>query len=215
VSSEPALAGRKRAAGRRLPWRLLAVLAAPAVLWLAGLLWFVAAIPREVADPATPTDAIIVLTGGSQRLAAGLDLLATGVSRRLFVSGVHQGVELGELMRVQHRPQDWLACCITLGHAADSTLGNAQESAAWMRAEGLHSLRLVTASYHMRRSLFEFHRAMPEVAIIAHPVFPDRLRGVRWWASPENAVLVVGEYDKYVGAVLRAALGLEAPEGGQ
>jgi uncharacterized SAM-binding protein YcdF (DUF218 family) len=184
----------------------LLALAGGAGVWLAGLVWFADSIPVQVADPETVTDAIVVLTGGSQRLNSGLELLAAGKAKKLFVSGVHQGVELAELLRVQHHPEDWITCCIALGHAADNTLGNALETAAWMKQEKFRSLRLVTAGYHMRRSLLEFRRAMPEIQIIAHPVFPEQAKQAYWWAWPGTAALIVGEYHKYVGAVLRDAL---------
>jgi len=194
----------------RRAWRLIPLLAASlGMLWLAGLVWFAETMPTEIADPDTPTDAIVVLTGGSQRLAAGLDLLAAGRARKLFVSGVHHGVAVGDLLRVTHAvPATVAACCIVLGHEADSTIGNALETAAWMHKEGFASLRLVTASYHMRRSLFEFERAMPGVRVIAHPVFPERVKLTHWWESRGTAGLVVGEYDKYLGALLRAAFAL-------
>jgi uncharacterized SAM-binding protein YcdF (DUF218 family) len=190
-----------------LPLRLgLLGLAVIALVWLAGLVWFADSIPDQVTDATTATDAIVVLTGGSQRLTAGLDLLAAGKARKLLVSGVHQGVELAELLRVQHHPEDWMSCCITLGHAADNTLGNALETAAWMEQEKFRSLRLVTAGYHMPRSLLEFRRAMPEIEIIAHPVFPEQVKQANWWAWPGTATLIIGEYHKYIGVLLRDAL---------
>jgi uncharacterized SAM-binding protein YcdF (DUF218 family) len=190
--------------------RLLAgiVLGLP-LLWLVGLVWFADTMPSAVADPDGETDAIVVLTGGSQRLEAGLTLLAAGKAKKLFVSGVHRGVAIGDLLHALHQaPSAAVACCIELGHDADSTYGNAVETASWMRREGFASLRLVTASYHMRRSLFEFGRAMPAIRMIAHPVFPERVRLADWWESPGTAALIVEEYDKYLGARLRAALGL-------
>lgn len=213
--SEPhavASAGQPAAPARR-PWRRRLVLAMPGMallLWLGGLVWFADTLPTEVADSTTPTDAIVVLTGGSQRLLAGLDLLAAGKAKKLFVSGVHQGVEIPELLRVSHHAPERLACCIALGHTADSTIGNALETAAWMRHEGYHSLRLVTAGYHMRRSLFEFARAMPEIEIVANPVFPEQVKQANWWAWPGTATLIIGEYHKYLAAVLRAGLAAAA-----
>jgi len=197
------------------PWlrrRVLPALATIWLLWLGGLVWFADTMPTEVVDAATPTDAIVVLTGGSQRFDAGLDLLASGKAKKLFVSGVHQGVEIPNLLHLSHRAPDWLACCIVLGHAADSTVGNALETAAWMRREGYGSLRLVTAGYHMRRSLFEFTGAMPEMRIIANPVFPEQVKQANWWAWPGTAMLIIGEYDKYLGAVLRATFGAQLTE---
>jgi uncharacterized SAM-binding protein YcdF (DUF218 family) len=156
-----------------------------------------------------------VLTGGSQRFDAGLDLLAAGKAKQLFVSGVHQGVAIADLLHLAHHAPDWLACCIVLGHAADSTVGNALETAAWMRREGYRSLRLVTAGYHMRRSLFEFTHEMPEMRIIANPVFPEQVKQANWWAWPGTAMLIVGEYHKYLAAVLRTTFDAHQPEGTQ
>jgi uncharacterized SAM-binding protein YcdF (DUF218 family) len=203
---------RPRPLRLRLPRLALSTLGAAALLWLAGLVWFADTMPSEIADASSTTDAIVVLTGGSQRLEAGLELLAAGKAKKLFVSGVHHGVEIADLLRVAHRapdtlPPEELACCIVLGHAADSTIGNALETASWMRGEDYHSLRLVTAGYHMRRSLFEFARAMPEVRIVANPVFPEQVKLADWWAWPGTAALIVGEYDKYLATRLRAALG--------
>lgn len=198
---------------RRRRGRLaLPALGGLALLWLAGLVWFADTMPTAIADPETRTDAIVVLTGGSQRFDAGLDLLVAGRAKKLFVSGVHQGVEIADLLHLaRHAPDaptvSALACCIVLGHAADSTIGNALETASWMRREGYNSLRLVTAGYHMRRSLFEFARAMPDMSIVANPVFPEQVKQADWWVWPGTAALIVGEYDKYLAARLRAALG--------
>jgi uncharacterized SAM-binding protein YcdF (DUF218 family) len=181
--------------------RLGFCLGAGTALWTAGLVWF--ATPLAVEDKGTRTDAIIVLTGGSLRLQSGFDLLGEGKGRKLFVSGVNQEVKLKQLLRLAGHAPNWATCCVVLGYDADDTLGNALETAQWMRREDYHSLRLVTAWYHMRRSMLEFERAMPEVAIVPHPVYPDRVRLSRWWEWRGTAVLMVGEYVKYIGALLR------------
>ena len=173
--------------------------------WLGGLVWFAAEIPTAVDDPTTSTDALIVLTGGSERLDTGLALLAEGKAEKLFVSGVHRGVEVQALLHLAHATPAKVECCIVLGHAADSTRGNALESAAWMASEHRRSLRLVTGAYHMPRSLLEFRRAMPDVKIIPHPVFPERVKE-DWWRWPGTAMLIVEEYDKYLFALLRSGL---------
>jgi uncharacterized SAM-binding protein YcdF (DUF218 family) len=194
--------------GRRLWLSLPALVAAACLLaWLAGFIWFARAIPDEVTDPVSATDAIVVLTGGSLRVQSGLALLAEGKAKKLFVSGVNPGIDLAALLRAEHQPQDKVACCIVLGHAADNTYGNALETAAWMRQEGFSSLRLVTASYHMPRSLLEFSRALPGVRIIAHPVFPERVKQEHWWAWPGTAALIFAEYEKYLLALARPLFG--------
>ena len=170
------------------------------VLCAAGFVWFAARPAPE--RKSTPTDAIVVLTGGRLRLQNGIELLREGKGRKLFVSGVNQQVDLDELLRVSGNA-DWASCCTVLGHDADNTLGNALETAQWMRQQGFSSLRLVTAWYHMPRSLLELDRAMPEIEIIAHPVFPDEVSQKHWWASRNTVLLLASEYSKYLGALLR------------
>jgi uncharacterized SAM-binding protein YcdF (DUF218 family) len=168
--------------------------------WVAGFVWFAA---RPVSEhQSAPTDAIVVLTGGRQRLQTGMDLLRDGKGQELFVSGVNQQVDLGELLRVSGNA-DWASCCTALGHDADNTVGNARETAQWIRQQGFRSLRLVTAWYHMPRALLELERAMPEIEIIPHPVFPDEAEREHWWASRSTMLLLVGEYGKYLIALLR------------
>lgn len=172
------------------------------MLAVAGLVRF--AIPPAAENNAAPTDAIVVLTGGSLRLQSGFDLMREGKGRELFVSGVNQEVDLDALLHIPgNDAPDWLACCTVIGHRADNTLGNALETSGWMRQQGYHSLRLVTAWYHMPRSLLEFERAMPDVEIIAHPVFPEGVKPQHWWAWRGTASLLIGEYAKYLAVLFR------------
>ena len=192
--------------------RALAVLIVLAAAWFAGLVWFAHRIPspdNTVISPAT-TDAVVVLTGGQLRLKAGLALLEAGKAKKLFVSGVGKNIDLAELMHAaQTKPSD-VACCVALGHEAADTTGNAAETRQWMEHEGFHSLRLVTANYHMQRSLLEFHYAMPDMEIIPNPVFPDSFKRNHWWAWPGTFALIVTEYQKYLAAAARAWLLNEA-----
>ena len=190
--------------------RTIALVAGACCLsWLGGLLWF--ATPPAADTRTAATDAIVVLTGGSLRLESGIDLLREGKGRKLFVSGVNQQVDLDDLLGVSGHAPDWALCCIVLGHQADNTFGNAQETAQWIRGQGFHSLRLVTAWYHMPRSLLEFDRAMPEIDIVAHPVFPDQVKQERWWAWRGTAALLVNEYAKYLGALARPLIDWRQP----
>ncbi len=191
-------------------WRLLLATGVGAGVLLGGLvagfLVFVAGLPDQVAEPARRTDAIVVLTGGSGRVSTGLRLLERGRADKLFVSGVYKGVDVSELLRVSQQAPRWLTCCVKLGYEAETTYGNAVESAAWVRGNNFGSVRLVTAAYHMPRSLLEFRRRMPEVTIVPHPVFPDHVKQDDWWRWPGSAHLLVGEYGKYMVARLRTFL---------
>ena len=195
--------------------RLGLAAAALFIAYAGGLVWFAEDIADAVEDTETPNDAIVVLTGGSQRVQSGLQLLTAGKAKKLFVSGVYHGTDVTALLHAQSQSPDAVKCCIVLGHTADNTYGNAVETAAWMRQEGYRSLRLVTANYHMRRSLVEFARAMPEVRIVPHPVFPEAVRQERWWAWPGTLDLIIGEYDKYLWALVRPWFGATKPDAEQ
>jgi len=194
-----------RRVARLLRW-VAGALAATALAWLAGLGWFLHQGFSAAADPGTETDAIVVLTGGRLRLESGVDLLEAGKAHKMFVSGVNQRVDREALLRILGPLPNSASCCIVLGHEADNTFGNARETAGWMRHEGYRSLRLVTSWYHMPRSLLEFRRAIPEVVLVAHPVFPAHASAERWWTRAHAATLVIGEYHKYLAAELRPVL---------
>jgi uncharacterized SAM-binding protein YcdF (DUF218 family) len=171
--------------------------------WTTGLLAFADAIPDKVEDTQTVTDAIVVLTGGSARLEEGLTLLAGGMAKKLFVSGVYQGVDVQHLLELSRRKPEELSCCIALGYAASSTIGNALETAEWLDEERFTSIRLVTAAYHMPRSLLEFRYVMPTVRIVPHAVFPEQFKLDAWWQWPGTAHLILVEYLKYLAASAR------------
>jgi uncharacterized SAM-binding protein YcdF (DUF218 family) len=183
---------------RALPWLGAALVAAVALV--AGFLWFLDAAQAEVEAPLRPTDAIVVLTGGKDRVETGLALLEGGAAPRLLVSGAAPGLTMPELARVHGRDAAALEGRVTLGHAAATTRGNAAEAAAWIGAQAaegtpVRSLRVVTAGYHMPRALLELGRALPATELVAHPVGPAMLRS---GALPAGRAvrLLVGEYVK-------------------
>src|SRR3546814_80724 len=110
-------------------------------------------------------------------------------------------LRLGDIIALEPDVAGRATCCITLGRAATDTMGNAEEAAKWMRERGFHSLRLVTAHYHMPRSQRLFVHAMPEVTIVPHPVFPAAVRADSWWRWPGTTRLLTQEYVKYLAAL--------------
>jgi uncharacterized SAM-binding protein YcdF (DUF218 family) len=176
-----------------------------AAIWALGLIVFATTLPNAVDDNTTHTDAIVVLTGGSERIDTGLKLLSDGLADRLYISGVGGQVRRGDIL-ADATADPALKPRISLGNAAN-TPGNATETAAWAHAADVHSIRLVTAGYHMRRSLLELQAAMPDVQIIPHPVFPPRVKS-DWWRWPGTASLIAREYTKFVLTWLRQRLGI-------
>lgn len=173
------------------------------VAWVVGLIVFTMGIPSDAQTPQHKTNAVVVLTGGSLRLETGLKLLSDGVAEKLFVSGVHRGVDVTELLRVFRKTPGKLDCCIALGYQADDTVGNALETADWMRENNYTSLLLVTANYHMPRSLLEFHHAMPDIKIYPNPVSPEHVKIKDWYLWPGTTALIIGEYNKMLFAPIR------------
>lgn len=192
--------------------RALVVAALGACLWLPGLAWYAGQMPDQVDDPDSITDAIVVLTGGSERLRVGLDLLRQGKAPLLFVSGVHPDTTLDVLLADENLPEA-LKERVILGYVAVDTVGNAVETAVWMREKHLKSIRLVTAAYHMPRSLLEFRAALPSAQVIAHPVFPPNVKQQKWWSYPGTAELFANEFTKYLVARLRLLLPDRPPHG--
>lgn len=188
---------------RRVMARLLLIATILGAAWATGLVWFVQSMPDEVEDPASQTDVIVVLTGGSERLHTGLELLKAGMAGTLFVSGVHAETTLDAILREEGPLPDALRDRIELGYIATDTVGNAIETAIWLRERGNSSLRLVTAAYHMPRSLLEFQTAMPNLRLVPHPVFPDIVKRDEWWRYPGTAQLFAVEYTKYLVVHLR------------
>ena len=171
-------------------------------LWAIGLFRFVGDFPKHIEDEISKTDAIVVLTGGSGRVNAGLALLEKKLAAKLFVSGVYQGVDVRKLLQTARRNPGDLGNRIGIGNAVN-TIGNAIETAAWSSQHRIGSIRLVTAVYHMSRSMLEFRHAMPNIKIIPNPVFPNHVKVVKWWAWPGTSALFIREYNKFLMAWVR------------
>lgn len=190
-----------------------------AALWTSGLCYYVSQMPNAPTPDGRVTDAIVVLTGGRNRLEYGLMRLSEGKAKTLFISGVARSVTTADLLRntdqklLKGIDTAKLAPQIVLGFEATSTIGNARETTDWLKAQNLHTIRLVTANYHMPRALREFTETAPELTIIADPIFPEDFDRLRWWQSKTSLKLAIAEFHKFLGSKLRRTL-LSAKEAG-
>jgi uncharacterized SAM-binding protein YcdF (DUF218 family) len=157
----------------------------------------------DVPEPVRKADAIVVVTGGADRLDAAVRILEAGAGARLLISGVAQGTTREDLKARLGRTNGQFDCCVDLGWAARDTKGNAEETARWTRRNGYHSLIVVTANYHMPRTLLELASVMPEIELVPYPVAPSTVQIETWWYDPETLRLVAGEYAKYVASLAR------------
>jgi uncharacterized SAM-binding protein YcdF (DUF218 family) len=166
------------------------------IIWFLGFIYFIYSIPTEVGDSSIRTEAVVVLTGGRKRLAEGFKILDQQQADKLFISGVDRNVRMNELLNLYlqspNKPN------VELGKEAFDTIGNAQETKSWIIKNNIKSIRLVTANYHMPRSLFEFKQILPNLIIIPNPVMLDYIKVKDWWHNQDTAVLLFKEYNKYL-----------------
>jgi uncharacterized SAM-binding protein YcdF (DUF218 family) len=204
---------RARRAARLVKLGGLAVVVA-GIIVVAGFLRFAEeVVEMKVPDPGTKVDAIVVLTGGHQRIDQAVELLKQGVAQRLFISGVNPTTTSNEIRRLTNSSKALFSCCVDIGHDAIDTIGNAYETARWISEKGYSRVFLVTNNYHMPRSLMELRRVDPRTDFIPYPVINNDLKAHNWLRQPEVVRRLVTEYVKYSVASLRDMIGSEPDKG--
>jgi uncharacterized SAM-binding protein YcdF (DUF218 family) len=183
--------------------KLLQVIAAVVAIYIAGFLLFVALLPTRPSGP-LKADAIVALTGGDARLDAAVALLEGGTGKRLLISGANKASTKDELKRLSHGGRRF-DCCADIGYAAEDTYGNAEEAAQWTAAHHFRSLIVVTASYHMPRSIRFFRSLMPGVKLVQYPVEPEGANRAVWW-HPGTLHLLHNEFLKYLASFVMTAI---------
>ncbi|MFB2550394.1 YdcF family protein [Ensifer soli] len=195
--------GRLRQSIRGLFYALLIAAAAAAT----GFLVFADHV-ASMQPPIDPkADAIVVLTGGFQRIDQAVNLLKSGAGQRLLISGVHPSTTGAQIRRNTQSSTDLFKCCVDIGYDALDTIGNANETARWIHGNGYQTVLVVTNNYHMPRSLMELRRASPETAFVAYPVVNSDLKTGNWLTDPVVLRVMTMEYAKTAAAWLRQALG--------
>ena len=115
-------------------------------------------------------DAIIVFTGGENRVQSGIDLISNNVGKRLFISGVNPDTNIFDISEKILSDEDLLNCCIDLGKKANNTIENAIESIDWIKNNNYKNVIIVTSNYHMKRSLFILKNFDRSINFIPHNV---------------------------------------------
>jgi len=175
----------------------------------------------KTTEAAGEADAIVALTGGYQRIDQALALLEKGVGERLLISGVNPTTTSAALRRATGTKMATFDCCVDIGYEALDTIGNANETAGWIRQHGYSRILVVTNNYHMPRSLLELSQASPDVTFLAYPVTHADLKTDTWITDPVALRTLFMEYAKYSLARLRnwsgagTSSGLRADAGGK
>jgi uncharacterized SAM-binding protein YcdF (DUF218 family) len=190
--------------------KTLAALLIALMIWGLGLLAFTGRVDQSTPAPEPPiSDGVVVLTGASNlRLEAATRLLEDGKGKRLLISGVNREATRADVQSVTRAVKPIYDCCVDLGFSAADTVGNARETAEWAKSKGYKSLIVVTADYHMPRSMLELRATMPDATLHPYPVKTD-LNARRWWKTSLSARRMIVEYCKYLAILGREAfLGL-------
>lgn len=174
-----------------------------ALLAVAGFLYFADMIATLEPPDSPRADAIVVLTGGSQRIDQAVELLRSGAGKRLLISGVNPSTSGNQIRRNTQSSAGLFECCVDIGHDALDTIGNANETARWITDNGYQSILVVTNNYHIPRSLLELRRINPGITFIPYPVVNSDLRNKNWINDRMVLRIMVTEYAKSAVAWLR------------
>lgn len=174
-----------------MPAFLLALAVVAAVL--IGFVLFLRQLPMPNTVPQSfnEAEAAVVFTGGGQRVDTGTLLVRKGFTGPVLITGVGEGVTLQDIFKhqkvtPQHRIQ------VTLDYRAGTTRQNVEETIKWARANEVKEIFLITAFYHMPRSVELFAQDAPDIKVVPWAVFPA---GV-------STQLLAYEYVKYVAVLI-------------
>ncbi len=206
------LFSRRSRLRRTVRWLLTVVFLLIAAAF-GGFLWFADSVASLRAPDSVKADAIVVLTGGYQRIDQAMGLLRDGAGQRLLVSGAHPSTTPSQIRKMTQTPSDLFSCCVDIGYDALDTTGNALEITRWIHDNGFHVVLVVTNNYHMPRSLHELRRVDPVTDYIPYPVVNSDLTRRAWFIEPDVLRTMVSEYVKVVAANLRDWTGLARATG--
>lgn len=176
-------------------------------IWLGGFFFFAHKINHLTTDNSKKTDAIIVLTGGRNRIVEASKLFNEQKAKHLFISGVAKDISLENIQTAQDIKID-NSKNVEIGNKAENTVENAKETKDWIEKNNIKSIRLVTSNYHIYRSMVEFENILNNVEILPHPVYSQYIEK-KWWTSWQTFSLIFKEYNKFICAYMLNTLNIK------
>ena len=158
------------------------------ILYALGFLLFGVTLAAPAPDDSKPTDAIVVITGGTGRIERAVEVLADRKGQRLLIAGADPAVTKDDLVRRLKGRRKLLQCCVDLGSESVDTRSNAEEARRWLDKNKYRSARLITSDWHMRRAAYEFDRQLDGKVMIVE----DAVK------SEPNFMTLFAEYNKYL-----------------
>ncbi|MEW9671316.1 YdcF family protein [Ammoniphilus sp. 3BR4] len=180
---------------RRKKWQMhyrwAALLLSLAIFLFAGTFLVLDEEPKKV-------DAIIILSGGSERLDKAMMLYQKGYADHLILSnGLETNLE--EKAR-KHLPSS----SIIMEDKARSTLDNAIYTKEIMIHHHFRSAIVVSSDYHMKRVKYLFEKAYEETNVELTYISSKSgfFKPLLWWTSKSSIRVTVNEYLKLAGNAL-------------
>lgn len=167
--------------------RILRIFISIFALWLIGFNYYKDLINSyKFID--TKTDAIVVYTGGKDRIKIALEFFKNNYAPILFISGVGSPKELRSILKKPDVDMN----NVIFGLEAYSTKTNALEIVDFIKHNSIRTIRLVTSDYHMPRTLLETNKLVGSKALIIPSVVTTK----------QNFRYLFIEYNKFIAATV-------------
>lgn len=153
---------------------------------------------------AKPSEGIVVLTGGENRIRSAMKLLADGKGDRLLITGVNPSLSDETVRAISGVDDRLFECCVEIDRSARNTIGNALATQKWISGTGARSLIVVTGAFHMPRAIRELSHAIKGVELIAYAVNVPQSK--KWWRDHSRLRDMLREYAKLVVITARDRL---------
>ena len=116
---------------------------------------------------------------------------------------VYRATSAKEIAHLKPLYAKYMTCCVDIDRSALNTFGNAIETRRWAHQHNFNSLIIVTSNWHMPRAMIELDHQLPDLTLIPYPVISEHMKHETWWRHPESVRLFIGEYLKYLFALVR------------
>ena len=169
------------------------------------LLLGAAALPHLIArgeghSSGKTADAILVLTGGENRIAAGFRAWEEGKGKELFVLGAGREATLPSILPAGTEISPAQLLRIHIEGWSENTLENAFSAKSAVVSRGYREVIIVTSDYHVPRAYLAMRKILPpDISISVAPVVSNWRRKGAWHRLPR---LFLVEGWKYWGYLL-------------
>jgi uncharacterized SAM-binding protein YcdF (DUF218 family) len=144
-------------------------------------------------------DAILVLTGGENRIAEGFRAWNEGKGKELFILGAGREATLSSILPagMEISPAELLR--IHIEGWSQNTLENAFSAKSAVVSRGYREVILVTSDYHVPRAYLAMRKILPpDVSISVSPVVSNWRRKGAWYRLPRLFLVEGWKYWGYL-----------------